>query len=348
MIWPFKRKEETRAASGFTSEVIAAREAYISGARGLAELTGTVQSCVSLWEGGLSLADVEGADMLTRSALAHTARSLALKGESLWLIRDDRLIPCYDWDVRTADGAPTAYRLTVPEAGGGRSLTALAAEVLHFRIGSDPAAPWLGQSPLRRAQLSAEMLHALEKALGGIYADAPLGSIIIPMPSNTPNQAETFAETFRNRQQGRSFIVQNSVTAGNVNAPAPRHNNMPEQLTPDLQRLMPKESLDAARGSIAMAFGVLPALLNQATTGPVVREAQRHLAQWMLAPIAGLIAEEVQAKMGGPVEIDVMRPLQAFDAGGRARAAATLIQALATAKEAGVDASEALRIVDWE
>ena len=45
---------ETRAAgAGFTAEVLAARGVVDRGRRGLGELTATVQSCVSLWEGGL-------------------------------------------------------------------------------------------------------------------------------------------------------------------------------------------------------------------------------------------------------------------------------------------------------
>lgn len=50
----FKRKApETRAIGpGFTAEVLNAREAYISGTRGIGELTAAVQSCVSLWETG--------------------------------------------------------------------------------------------------------------------------------------------------------------------------------------------------------------------------------------------------------------------------------------------------------
>jgi hypothetical protein len=40
--------------------------------------------------------------------------------------------------------------------------------------------------------------------------------------------------------------------------------------------------------------------------------------------------------------------LQAFDAGGRARALGSIVQTLALAKEAGVDPAEALRLVDWE
>jgi len=68
--------------------------------------------------------------------------------------------------------------------------------------------------------------------------------------------------------------------------------------------------------------------MNPATTGPMVREAQRHLAQLILRPIAGQMAEDASEKLGGPVQIDVVRPMQAFDAGGKARALATMVAAL--------------------
>ena len=34
--------------------------------RNMAELTSSVQSCISLWEGGFAMADVKGTDLLTR------------------------------------------------------------------------------------------------------------------------------------------------------------------------------------------------------------------------------------------------------------------------------------------
>ena len=80
----------------------------------------------------------------------------------------------------------------------------------------------------------------------------------------------------------------------------------------------------------------------------MVRECQRHLAQWTLQPVAALMGEEATAKLGQPVTVDVMQPLQAYDAGGRARAAAGVVQALSQAKEAGVDASLALELVGWD
>jgi hypothetical protein len=82
----------------------------------------------------------------------------------------------------------------------------------------------------------------------------------------------------------------------------------------------------------------------------LVREAQRHLAGWILQPIAALIAEEASAKFGVEVDIDVMRPLQAFDAGGRARALATTVEALAKAKGAGLapgDLAGAMSLLNW-
>ena len=109
-------------------------------------------------------------------------------------------------------------------------------------------------------------------------------------------------------------------------------------------------TLAAAREAICAVYGVLPGLFSPATMGPMVREVQRHLAQWTLQPIAALIAEEASQKFGAPVTLDTLRPLQAFDAGGRARALATIVEALARAKEAGLapgDVGQALELVDW-
>lgn len=40
--------------------------------------------------------------------------------------------------------------------------------------------------------------------------------------------------------------------------------------------------------------------------------------------------------------------IKAFDAGGRARTVSAIVQALALAKDAGVDADQALSLVNWE
>jgi len=355
MRWPWSKKQEpqvetvveTRASgSGFTAEIIAARESYISGRRGIGELTATVQSCIGLWEGGLTLADVTGTDYLRPRDLAMIARSLALRGEYVALIAD-RLLPASDWDLRTQDGIPTAYRLSISEAGGGRTMTALAPEVLHIAINADVAAPYYGQAPLRRASITAGLLHALEEALRETFENAPLGSKIVPLPENPETDNENLSRGFRGKR-GR-MLLRESVNVQAAGGPAPQADWRPSDLSPDLKSAMTAETLSAARDAICATYGVLPALMNPATTGPLVREAQRHLASWMLQPIAELIAEEASVKLGGNIELDVLRPLQAFDAGGRARAFAGVIDGLAAAKAAGLTPEQvkgALEFID--
>jgi len=349
--WPFKRQpiEKRSAGSGFTAEIIAAREAYISGRRGIAELTATAQSCVSLWENGFALADVKGADMLDRRTMALVGRSLALRGEAVFLIKGDRLVPCSDWDLRTRDGLPTAYRVSVSEAGGGSTQTALAAEVLHVRVGCDPAAPYYGTAPLKRASLTAGMLHAVESALSEVYELAPIGSQVVPMPEQAEQDSASLGRSFRG-QRGR-VLLRESVQVSAAGGPAPQTDWKPASLSPDLEAVMPAEMLAAARDAVCGVFGVLPALFSPQGQGPMTREAQRHLATWTLQPVAELLAEEATEKLGSNIEIDVLTPLQAFDQGGSARAVATLVQAAAQAKEAGISDATLAGIfakMDWQ
>lgn len=352
MLGWFKRapKIEKRAsASGFTAEIIAARESYISGRRGLAELTATAQSCVSLWENGFAIADVNGTDMLPRRIMAMLGRSLALRGEVLFLIRDDGLVPCSDWDLRTRNGKPVAYRLSISEAGGGTSQTALAGEVLHVRIGADVVTPWLGQAPLKRASLTAGMLHAVESALAEVFENAPLGSQIVPYPETAETDMTALGRSFRG-QRGR-VLMRESVAVSAAGGPTPATDWKPQDVSPDLERSMTQETLAAARDAICGAFGVLPALFASNAQGPLVREAQRHLAAWMLQPIAELIAEEASDKLGGKVTLDTLRPTQAFDAGGAARALSALVAAMAQAKEAQLPPevlAAAFARLDWQ
>ena len=340
-------EQRSAMAAGYTSAIMAARESYISGSSGIAELTATVQSCVTLWESAFALADVKGTDLLTRPVLAMVARSLALRGEAVFLIRDT-LVPCADWDLSTRNGIPRAYRLSVPEAGGGRTETALSPEVLHVRIGADNVAPWSGQAPLRRAAISAGLLQEVETALRDVYRDAPLGSQIVHLPDGAADDMETMRSAFRGKR-GATLVLEGvaQATAAGMN---PQLGQRPDSLSPDLSRAMVAETLTAARDAVCMVFGVLPGLINRASTGPMVREAQRHLAGWVLQPMAELVAAEATVKLGVPVMIDVGRPLQAFDAGGRARALLGLVEAMGRAKELGLSPAEvqaALVSVNW-
>ena len=346
MIWPFQGKTEKRSSStGYTAQIISARSDYITGTSGQAELCAAVQSAVSLWENGLTIADVNGTDILSKSTLAIVGRMLALRGEAVFYITDNRLIPASDWTLTTKRGQPVAYSLTLPDVGGGSKVTALTDEVFHFRIGADANHPWTGTAPLRRANLSARLLQVIETALVEVYGNAPLGSSIVPMPETPEADLSDIARGFRGSRG--SVLVRESVNVQAAGGPAPVQDWKANDLTPDIARANLDKTLSQARDQISSAFGVLPALNNAATTGPMVREAQRHLAQWTLQPIAELMAEEATNKLGSTVTLDVLRPLQAYDAGGRARAMTGIIQALAQAKAAGIDPNVAMKLVDW-
>lgn len=341
--------EARSSGAGYTAQVMAARDSYISGRRGVAELTATVQSCISLWEGGFAMADIKGTDLLTRMDMAMMARAVALNGEAVYLISESGLTPATDWDVTTRNGKPRAYRLSIPDAGGGRTMTALAAEVLHLRIGADHLSPWTGTAPLRRASLTGALLHAVEAALSETFENAPLGSLIVPLPDTGADDMDNMRGAFKGRR-GSTLVIEGvaQATAAGMN---PQIGQKPDQLSPDLSKSMTDETLAAAREGILMAYGVLPALANRAATGPAVREAQRQLAMWTLQPIAALLAEEATNKLGTTVTIDTMRPLQAFDAGGRARALSAIIKTMVEAKAADIspaDVSGAMRMVDWK
>lgn len=346
--WPFGRRPETRQAGGFTGAAMLARADVISGARGAAELTSAAQTAVGLWESGLALADVDGAsDLLTPRLLALIARGLALRGEFVALIGDGELRPVADWDLSTIDGTARAYRLSMPDVGGGRTLTVLAPEVVHIVIGADAREPWRGTAPLRRCSLSADMLATVEAALVEVFGNAPLGSAIVPMPETPGVDLERLAAGFRG-QRGR-VLLRESVMTTSAGGPAPATDWRPQGLSPNLADAMAVETLDRARAAILAAFGVLPALFDAG--GPGIREAQRHLAMWTLGPIARLIGDEVTAKTGVQTVLDVARPLQAFDQAGRARAFKTTIDGIAAARAAGLSDSDiqgALRLVDWQ
>jgi phage portal protein BeeE len=255
------------------------------------------------------------------------------------------LIPAHEWDLSTRYSRPTAYRLSLPDIGGGKTVTALSGEVLHFRIGSTVDAPYAGVSPLRRARLTAGLMYTLESALSEIYDTAPIGTSVLPFPESPQVDLENMAREFR-AKRGK-ILIRESVNVAAAGGPAPAQDWRPSDLSPDLQKAMMNQNLSAARDSVSAAYGILPAMNFPAATGPVIREGQRHLSQYVLQPLAAMIAQEASEKLEASIKIDTLRPLQSFDAGGRARAISAIIGALAQAKESGVDPAKAMQMVDW-
>jgi len=351
MRWPWrKQKVETRGAGGYTALSMAARADAITGRGGAAETVAAVQACVALWSNALSRADVEGDNgLLTPHVLAVAGRALATRGEAVFALDGDRLAAAGGWEINTSGGAPRAYRLTIYDAGGSATRTALAAEVLHFRINASDREPWRGRSPLGLAPVTADLLSVVEAAVSETLASAPLGSAVLPVPEMNPEDRERLAASFRG-QRGRT-LLRESVNVAAAGGPAPQTDWKTQDLTPDLQKSGVFDAWDRARDSITQVFGVDPSLLSSVASGPGLREAQRHFVTYHMQPVAGLIAAECSEKLGQPVTLDLVRPLGAVDHGGRARAAAALVGAVAAARAGGVSETELaalMRFVDLQ
>ena len=150
-------------------------------------------------------------------------------------------------------------------------------------------------------------------------------------------------------KRGRVMICE-STQVSTVGGPTPHSDWKPQEVKPDLAKALPREMLIESRNSIMNVFGVLPLMFDKSVQGQSIREGQRHLAGWTLQPIAATISEEASNKLWADVVLDVLRPVQAYDARGRARALNGYLEALSRAKEAGLsaeDVNSALTAVNW-
>jgi len=85
------------------------------------------------------------------------------------------------------------------------------------------------------------------------------------------------------------------------------------------------------------------------TTGPLVREAQRHLVQFVLQPIAEVVAQEASEQLEGEGRSRSCEPASSLRPRRRARAFATMIEGLSNAKAAGLTPAQvqaALTFID--
>lgn len=94
--------------------------------------------------------------------------------------------------------------------------------------------------------------------------------------------------------------------------PAPAQDWRPRDVTPHLSKAMTCAALTASRDAICAAFGLLPGLACNATTGPMVRVAQRHPYTSTLQPVATLDDADAKGRSD--------EPLSASAGGTRSRA----------------------------
>ena len=346
-MWPFGRKAEERQSGGYTADIISARHQFFSGARSVAEATATVEACAALWERAFAVADVADRwrSIVSPGCLGLIARALAIRGQFVALI-DARggeiaLTPATDWDVSTRGGEPVAYRLQIPEAGGGHQVEALAGEVIDIAINRDVVTPWHGVSPLRKARISADLLASIESGLQDVLG-SPWGAQILPTPklaSKQVTEIQDFVHRIRSRAGG--FFALESAQTMSGTAQSPHGDWDRKNLSPDIRGMELPGNWEAVRNSIMAAFGIPPILFSSMAQSAALREAQRHAVLWTLAPVAKVASSELGLKLGDPdLALDLVTPLQAADSAGRARAVNVLTSS-------GMSLNDALDLVGW-
>lgn len=315
-------------AGGYADQSLAGIEANVRGDRLAIEATGVVQSCANLWEMAGRGAEIRSQSALVdRPLLAYLFRSLALRGEFLAAIRDDVLAPLTAWDTVTRGGRPVAFRGQVVESQGNAPYeTLLAGEAVHALINPMIETPWMGQSPLRGANLSAKLVTTIEKALLNNWS-GPVGSKILPHPELNDEKLNELQRatnpTLAPRQGATLFAKAVRLLSGT--SPTPMQDWEAKSVSPDISGLGDHVAQhEAVADSIRSAYGIPPGIFGRSTPGNSIRESLRHMSFATLQPIADMLGDELSAKLGSAVEIDVVSAFGVSDFVARARALATI------------------------
>ena len=128
---------------------------------------------------------------------------------------------------------------------------------------------------------------------------------IKPSAGQVENTNDWYAKTGRRC----NVMIRESTQVSAAGGVTPQADWKPQEVTPDLAKVLPREMLVESRNSIMNVFGVLPLMFDKSAQGPAVREGQRRLAGWTLQPIAAQISEEATNKLGSDVVTDVLRPV---------------------------------------
>lgn len=330
-----------------TALAIAAHRQRVTGAADAA--TGAVAACIALWLNAFGSAIVTGA-RLERAHLRWLASELAAHGRASLLIVADGYSPARVIDATLDPATGAALTYTVQRPGAVATQVRQAREVVHVVLRPSIDLPWSGPSPLKAAGLSSAILSAAETALSDVMRSGAIGMNLVTSVDSDDSRKEGIAAQLQSQVSRGGFAVVPSAAGDTTAGRLPSQSDWSvKNLTPDIAQAEIVAARAAAQEAVCSAFGVPPCLIVASTTGPAIREAQRHLAAWTLQPIADLIADALtRAELGREVTIDLMRPLQAYDTERRARGAKILIEALAAAKEAGIDPTAAMEFVDLE
>ena len=325
MVWPFSRKPEARQGSFTDASVALLVQAAGGSASGDPTATGALEASAGLWGRCFAAAVVEPEiPSLTPTLMATAARALIRRGEIVYQIdiEDGRpaLRPVGDFDVRGgADPSTWAYRCV--RHGPSRTETTLLTgeQVIHFRYAIDPSRPWRGVSPLGWAHRLGDLIGNSETRLSQ-EASGTVGRVL-PMPQDGGDGGDDdplkLLKTDLAKGGGRlHFVETTSAGFGEGRVAAPSQDWAQKRIGP-----MPDGEFcklrEQAQMSVAAACGIPPALLYSISDGTLARESYRAVLHSAVRPVARMMADEIEQKIGVRPAFD-FSALYAHDLAGRA------------------------------
>ena len=316
------------SSSSFTNQSIAHLLSAAAGTGQDGSALAAVEVSARWWGAGLSSASVTPSNSSLRAVspvvLDSIGRNLCRSGESLHVIdvRAGRvtLTPCSNWTVLgDADPASWLYLCTLNGPSTSTTKKLPAASVVHTKYAPHPDRPWAGRSPMMMATGTARAAGLLERATSAEFSFVQQ-QILSPRRNQneygmadtlTPDLIEKIVSSFSQHTGSGALVIPGDLE--------------PRRLGPS-----PPDSFanlrDRFENSILSMHGVPPALVAEQGTGTAMREAFRQVLHSLLKPLAGLVVEELQAKLDPDAEMS-FSDLRASDIAGTSRALGSLVKA---------------------
>ena len=334
-MWPFatirELRSEVRGYSDTLTQLLVARAGGGEEPTGSASITAAAECAAGMWSRSFAAAKVTpDTAVLTPSLLASIARSLIVAGESLHVIQvrggELHLIPSGSWDVLgdSADPSSWEYKAQIDGPNGARTITVPSAMVIHCRYSYDPSRPWQGIGPLARAGLDAGLLSAVVTRLKQ-ETSAPSGYLIPSPVDGGSTTTATLREDLKAAKGG--VLLAETVSGGYGDSSAAPHGDWSQRRfggePPDVFRALRSE----VGSSIMDAAGIPASLSYPQADGTSQRESWRRFLHGSVAPVARIVAGEIESKLEiAGLKFDFMG-LYASDIVGRSNAVRALTRA---------------------
>ena len=337
--WTTKRSERTERRSGYHDLLLDAALCAASGSAGAnASRTAAAEMAAGFLGRTFASAAIEPADAITASLtpelLNMAGRALIRRGEIAYLIRMSAggvvLTPAETVQVfGQADPRTWKYVLTLTGPSTSNIVRVSAAEVLHFRWGSDPAQPWRGISPLAAASLTSRMLaettgHLADETSGPRGHLIPLGID----PGDDDDEATSPVAKLTKAigaLKGQAALLESTRNMGDglpMGSPTP--DWVPARLGAEPPSALVNLS-DQATLHVLGACGIPPELMSGDAQGTAAREAFRRFLHATVTPLLASMGAEAAHKLDTPGLAFNMTSLYAADVAGRARAFQSLV-----------------------